>query len=75
MAKDKTPKVVDQEESMDVDGHDKPVEQVATQTVDLPRDVVIVDSILREMGAREYDPKVVAQLLEFTHRMYLPNST
>ena len=34
----------------------------------VPKDALIIDGILREMGAREYDPKVAAQLLEFTHR-------
>lgn len=34
----------------------------------IPRDALVMDEILRQMGVREYDPRVVAQLLEFTHR-------
>lgn len=39
-----------------------------TAVSDVPRDVVLIDQILRQMGTQEYNPKVVAQLLEFIHR-------
>jgi hypothetical protein len=37
----------------------------------VPRDALILDEILRQMGVTEYNPRVVAQLLEFTHRKQL----
>ena len=33
----------------------------------VPRDALILDEILRQMGVTEYNPRVVAQLLEFMH--------
>ena len=33
----------------------------------VPRDVVCIDAILRSMGVKEYDPKVIHQLLEFMY--------
>ena len=34
-----------------------------------PRDAKLITALLRGMGVEEFDPKVVHQLLEFTHRM------
>jgi transcription initiation factor TFIID subunit 9B len=36
-----------------------------------PRDALILDEILRQMGVSEYNPRVIAQLLEFMHRNVL----
>lgn len=34
---------------------------------DVPKDVQVVETILREIGITEYEPRVVNQLLEFTY--------
>lgn len=41
---------------------------MADNSRSFPRDAVILDQILRQMGVKEYNPRVLAQLLEFTHR-------
>jgi len=33
----------------------------------LPRDAMIMEEILKQMGVRKHDPRVISQLLEFTH--------
>lgn len=35
---------------------------------DTPRDAQIMAMLLREMGVKEWEPRVVPQLLEFMHR-------
>jgi transcription initiation factor TFIID subunit 9B len=40
-------------------------------TAAFPRDALIIDEILRQMGVVEYNPRVIAQLLEFMHRNVL----
>lgn len=48
------------------DAAEKPSENV--EVVAVPKDALYIDAILRSMGVREYEPKVVNQLLEFMHR-------
>jgi hypothetical protein len=35
---------------------------------DVPQDAKLIVLILKSMGVTQYDPAVVVQLLEFTHR-------
>lgn len=35
-----------------------------------PRDAQIISDLLRSCGVHKFDPKVVAQLLEFEHRTF-----
>lgn len=37
----------------------------------VPKDALVVMSILKDMGIAEYEPQVVTQLLEFTYSKYL----
>ena len=34
----------------------------------MPKDSLVIMSILKDMGITDYEPKVVHQLLEFTYR-------
>ena len=42
----------------------------AERTVErrIPRDAAVVINILRSMGVKEWEPRVVNQLMEFVHR-------
>ena len=37
----------------------------------VPRDVRVMCAILKSMGVDDFEPKVVNQLLEFTHSTYI----
>ena len=34
----------------------------------IPRDALVIQAILKDMGITEYEPRVVNQLLEFIYR-------
>src|SRR5262249_33217266 len=36
-----------------------------------PRDALIISDLLKSSGVQKFDPKVVAQLLEFSHREFV----
>jgi len=46
----------------------------AERTVErrIPRDAAVVINILRSMGVKEWEPRVVNQLMEFVHRASPP---
>lgn len=39
-----------------------------TQTKQIPRDAAVMHAILKEMGVKLYDPRVVNQMLEYVYR-------
>jgi transcription initiation factor TFIID subunit 9B len=43
---------------------------MAMQMKSLPKDALVIMSIMRDMGIEEYEPRVINQLLEFTYRKY-----
>ena len=38
-----------------------------TSTSSGPRDALVMEAILKEMGVKEYEPNVVHQMLEFSY--------
>uniref|UniRef100_A0A1B6I248 Transcription initiation factor TFIID subunit 9 n=1 Tax=Homalodisca liturata TaxID=320908 RepID=A0A1B6I248_9HEMI len=40
----------------------------AVQQKQLPKDALVITSILKELGINDYEPRVINQLLEFTYR-------
>ena len=47
----------------------KPDDTIKSQEV--PRDAKIIALILKSMGVEEYEPRVINQLLEFMHSLFL----
>lgn len=43
----------------------------AAQQKQMPKDALVISSILKELGINEYEPRVINQLLEFTYSEYL----
>lgn len=39
-----------------------------SQQKQMPKDALVIASILKELGVNEYEPRVINQLLEFTYR-------
>lgn len=35
----------------------------------IPRDAIVIQELLGSMGVQKYDPQVIAQLMELSHRM------
>lgn len=43
----------------------------AVQQRQMPKDAIVIVSILKELGITDYEPRVINQLLEFTYSKYL----
>ena len=43
-----------------------------TKPTSVPRDVQVIQSILKDTGVTDYEPAVVSQLLDFAYRKWLP---
>lgn len=46
--------------------------KIVNQVKHIPKDAQVVMSILKELGATDYEPRVINQLLEFTYRTCNP---
>ncbi len=53
-------------------GRDKGSERQAGQQDVLPRIARSIANVLKGMGVTEYDPAIIPQLIEFSHRMSQP---
>lgn len=42
----------------------------AVQQRQMPKDAIVIVSILKELGITDYEPRVINQLLEFTYSKY-----
>lgn len=42
----------------------------AVQQRQMPKDALVIVSILKELGITDYEPRVINQLLEFTYSKY-----
>ena len=47
---------------------DKPQKQAASNSQ--PKDAQVMAAILKEMGVREYEPRIINQMLDFSYRKY-----
>lgn len=47
---------------------EKDKSKVVNQTKHMPKDAHVIMSIMKEVGITDYEPRVVNQLLEFTHK-------
>jgi len=42
-----------------------------TSTKQLPRDALVMHSLLKEVGVNSYEPKVIHQMLEYVYREFI----
>ena len=41
---------------------------MSSSSKSLPKDALVMNAILKEMGVNEHDPRLINQMLEFTYR-------